>query len=96
MGPLREPSEAGRWGHRPLRNGHHCRRASSASLRSAPSPLGRFPLSGGNVERSETKGVGIIGPYETDLPAAGPLPPQCVHWGTSPGGGGWRGPRRNS
>ena len=24
---------------------------------------GRFPLSGGNVERSETKGVGIIGPY---------------------------------
>ena len=24
---------------------------------------GRFPLSGGNVERSETKGVGTIGPY---------------------------------
>ena len=24
---------------------------------------GRFPLSGGNVERSETKGVGITGPY---------------------------------
>ena len=25
--------------------------------------MGRLPLSGGDVERSETEGVGIIGPY---------------------------------
>ena len=42
---------------------------------------GRFPLSGGNVERSKTKGVGIIGPYEGRRPCrvrppgrAGPSP----------------------
>ena len=29
----------------------------------APSDEGRFPLSGGNVEHSETKEVGITGPY---------------------------------
>ena len=44
----------------------------------APSDEGRFPLSGGNVERSETKGVGITGPYETGIIAGGPHPPRCA------------------
>ena len=35
---------------------------------------GRFPLSGGNVERSETKGVGTIGPYGWCNPVGRGLP----------------------
>ena len=58
------------WGPRPYDGADYVGRG----LVPAAGRWGRFPLSGGNVERSETKGVGTIGPYGWCNPVGRGLP----------------------